>query len=190
VLTVHRCQPLLSWVWRSLTESPHALRSAGLPPTPEVLEWLTWHEREPQLPSSITSEPSGFEPLTVEQALEERLSRLQGAEGLALDAAQDLGYSADFYWGPRWLPIGDNGVGGSLAVVLDPDAETARVLNVDWTDHESLRTVRAPSIADAVRLWIQALETDLWTWSATRGAWENQFSDVPLGLRQSGLIGG
>lgn len=168
----------------------HALRAAGLATPSEILEWFAWREREPHLSPNIARQPSGFEPLTLEQALGERTSRRRGAEELALDASQDLGYSADFYWDPRWLPIGDNGVGGSLTVVLDPQAQTARVLNVSWPDHESLRTVRAPSIADAVRLWIQALETGLWTWSRSGEGWENHFSDVPLGLRLSGLIGG
>jgi cell wall assembly regulator SMI1 len=83
-------------------------------------------------------------------------------------------------WDPGWLPIaGDTGGGMLLADLSQPGSDQVPVLTFFWDD--GVRQQSA-SIADAVGVWIDVLESHA-VWLPDKGRWETRFAEVPIPQR-------
>lgn len=158
------------------------LQDAGLAGRGEIVEWFSWHDGAgPNRRVGSPLGPSGWSAFSLNEALEERESRLVQAQSLAADMGE--GTPASHWWAPSWLPLAENGGPDVLAVDLGNGRDTADVRNVGWEDPESFPTIWAPSIKDAVDLWIGLLETRNWAWSPTSQSWQGDQATLPRDLR-------
>jgi cell wall assembly regulator SMI1 len=153
------------------------LRQSGLAASDEVVEWFSWHNgggASPQVGSPLG--PSGWDALSLQQALSARTDRLEGAVEMAEDFE---GVPASHWWADAWPPIADNGGQDALAIELSPNEATTKVRVVGWDDPEDFPQVRAGSLTELVALWISALESGNWSWDGNRNAWTGDRQTLP-----------
>ncbi len=153
-------------------------------PCEEAVEWFAWHNGPSAAP--IEMAPSGFDMLSITEAMAERSSRRR----LAADAAADMD-DPDFpvaaYWRDSWLPIGRIGGAAVLAVDLAADAVSAPTYNVDWEDLIASGQPAMSSLVEVVQLWLTVLRGDYYRW--IDGHWQYDFAAVPAVYRASRLVG-
>lgn len=169
--------------WYAPGASETEIRTALAPitdhPSLEALEWFSWHNGT-QPTSAVPMAPSAFEPYDLAEAEACRKSRIEGAVALA----PDLDYVPEFYWGSGWFPIGNNGVGGELAIDVESDPVRCQVWFIDWSDHETFTTPAASSLADTVRHWLKVLRSEHVSWSDDLPLkWHLDFAATPLEWR-------
>jgi hypothetical protein len=153
-------------------------------PCTEAVEWFAWHNGSLAAPIEIA--PSGFDLLSIAESVAEHSSRRRLAADVAADM-NDPGFPASSYWRDTWLPIGRIGGAAVLAVDLAADAVNAPAYNVDWQDVIGSGRAAAPSLAQAVKLWLTVLRGDYYRWSD--GYWHYDFAKVPAVCRASRLVG-
>jgi cell wall assembly regulator SMI1 len=147
------------------------LLDAALPTPTEIVEWYVWHNGNgPNAERRAPLGPSGWRAMAVQDALEERLVRLEQAIQLAEDMGD--GASAAHWWAPTWLPIAENGGPDVLAVDLGTGRETVDVRNIGWEDPETFPVVWVTSLADVVSTWQRVLDTGGWQWNPRVTVWE------------------
>lgn len=155
-------RPASDWYAPGATEKD--IRAALAPitdhPSLEALEWFSWHNGSLDPNSIVRMAPSGLELYDLAGAEPLRQFRIEAA----VEAAADLGYVPEFYWGNGWFPIGGNGGGGELAIDVESDPVRCQVWMVDWTDHETFTTPAAYSLADTVRFWLQVVRSEHMSW--------------------------
>jgi hypothetical protein len=153
-------------------------------PCQEAVEWFAWHNGPLAAPIEIA--PSGFDLLSIKEAVAEHLSRRR----MAADAAADMGdpdFPASAYFRDTWLPIGRIGGAAVLAIDLAGDAVSAPVYNVDWQDLIGSGRPAAASLAEVVKLWLAVLRGDYYRW--VDGRWQYDFAAIPAAYRASRLVG-
>lgn len=154
-----------------------ALADLATPVPAEITEWYGWHNGGgPNSEHVARLGPSSWRAMALEDALGERLDRLQGANYLAADMGGQM--PASHWWELNWLPIAHNGGQGVLAVDLGTGRDGMDVRNVSWDDPESFRHVWAGSLADVVATWQRVLDTGGWDWDPALRIWTGDQASV------------
>jgi hypothetical protein len=179
--------PSTGWLRPGLDpgETVRRLRRAGLAAPSEILEWFAWHEGAQGLKSTegfwTILGPSGYHPLTIDQALEERRVGLQlrreliDVDGFPEEEVVD--------WPVTWLPIGRNVSGTVMAVDLGAAAVgQVPIFVIDWHDWETFEAPCAPSLASIVTTWLEVLE-NYSEWVGGAETWRVRFAEVPVAVR-------
>lgn len=174
-------RPASDWYAPGATEEE--IRAALAPitdhPSLEALEWFSWHNGT-QPTSAIPMAPTGFEPYDLAGAESCRQSRIK----IAIDAARPLDEVPDIYWNAGWFPIGNNGVGGDLAIDVESDPVRCQVWMVDWSDYETFTTPAAYSLADTVRFWLEVVRSEYMSWGDEHFfKWHLDYAATPLEWR-------
>jgi len=180
--------PQTEWLASGLPhdETRRLLASEALAAPSEVLEWFAWHDgvREKPLDLHPFLGPSGFEPLSLARAMDERRAMLEIAEYLeSTGQVEEEGPQ----WRLSWLPIGRD-IGGRLlaADLTDADPVKVPVRAVD-TEDTDFRRVRANSLQEVVEFWLGVLETYC-RWSSAKRDWDYDFATLPLEIRLRDLL--
>lgn len=169
------------------------LTNVGLHACEEAVDWFTWHDGARVHPLAFEVAPSPFLPLSLEEATADRDSRREVAVLTASDVrgegCPEL-EDPDYYWEPTWLPIARDSGPRVVALELTADARDCPVRVIDpWASGEdSYRQVSAPSLTEAVRLWMEWMEHGGWAWSPDQARWIRNWEAVPLQIRLTGLI--
>jgi hypothetical protein len=169
------------------------LASAGLPAPTEILEWFSWHDGVSGV-GRTTFGPTAQVPLSLERALQQRERRIAGSLQL-LHHDPDFPFlgDPDWWWDPKWLPIGSNG--STLVADLGTADDVALLRMVIWDDMggpdedpwtSGFRRVMAPSIAVGVQECRRLLATYA-HWNNEDDRWDYDFRSVPVEDRLSFL---
>jgi len=151
----------------------------------EALDWFGWHNGSVSGHPDEVLAPSGFALLSIEQSLAERATRAESARALAGLPPDPL--PVDVFWRDSWLPIGRMSTAAVLVLDFASDAAAAPVYRVDWQDLAASGVPVAPSLANAVGIWLSVLNGGYYQWEDN--AWQYDYSTVPKELRRSRLLG-
>lgn len=155
----------------------------------EIQTWFAWHNGvtvpDRGSPSPEVDLGRGWRFLSIQQAVETYRSWLAAAQRAA-DSSSDL--PADHWWPPSWLPLSHLDHGYVLVVDCDaPNGAVTPVRTVAWEDLDFHR-IRTPSFTDAVAVWVQLLQRDLWSYNPTTKFWELDFDNTEMWIRRTGLL--
>jgi cell wall assembly regulator SMI1 len=169
-------------------ETERSLLGQGFEAPGEALEWFAWHNGTTANSERVRAllGPSGFQPLSLEESFAEQeriaaVARQSEAEGAVLD--EDEGR----LWEDGWLPLGRD-VGGVLLTIdlASANGEQLPVRRVDFWDSD-MKKVRAESLAEVVRFWIDVL-VSYCVWSPTKRNWQCDFAALPVDARRRNLL--
>jgi hypothetical protein len=154
----------------------------------EILEWFGWHDGQLGPGEGVELAPSRFTPLSLEGAIWAGVTATALADRIVDQLAGDpSGAPTDsaFFWRESWLPLGHVGERW-LAVDLATESEYVEVRSVEW-GVEDFDSVRARSLCDLVRLWLDA-PNEYWSWSPTQRMWEHDSRVLPEDMFGSRLF--
>jgi cell wall assembly regulator SMI1 len=153
-------------------------------PPQELIDWYEWHNGWIEWSRAIDIAPSGFWPLSLREAREERDTTAWNAIRASDDPDPDAALPPDYYWDPNWWPIGWALNGSQLVLDLASKDQTCVVRNVEWEDVD-FRKPMAPSLLEVVRFFLEVVDLGILTWvEESRIKWNLDFALVPVEMRR------
>lgn len=152
----------------------------------EIQAWFAWHNgalpNDPQFAAEQQVGP-GWLYMPLERVIDHYRSWRVAAEQAVMGDSP----SVDDYWSPSWLPISEAD-SSALAVDCDvPEGAATPVRVVKW-EFSDFREPRVASFTEAVAVWVEMLQRDLWTYDHEHRRWTKEVGhNIDLRLRLTDL---